>query len=660
LNFKIRNILSIFFICIVLLSILRVILYISYFDYFSTLDLYDTILSFLMGIRVDIIVLCAGFCIFILILFLPFKFTFNRYFQNSLYLVLYLVFLIIVFIWLCNFVYFEHVNRHISNEITAFSIKNDIHIFIDMMVVHFDKLILFFLFSIGLYYIFKKNIFITKNLNKKIYIYTNSKYLFIKNLVIFLFIFILLLIGIRSNISGKPFGLSDAFITNKTQSGILAINPIFSLIKSIKTKQKIYNWYEYNDALNILKYYLKSDEFIFDESHNSSYPLQRKVVQKSNITKKHNIVIIMLESWSNKYIDSFSNSRFKVTKNFDKLAQNGIKFSNFFANGQRSIEGITALFTGIPVLSGFNYLGDGLELSKLSYLGSIAKDNGYSTLSMQSSKRGSYRVDTISNLAGFDSYYGAQDIPSLYLETSGKKPKFGVWDNDMLSFYHQKINSLKEPFLSFAFTSSTHAPFISPGKKWEKYKHNENSIYGYLNTLNYADEALGNFMKKAKSSSWFDNTIFIFLADHTIGFGSDESLLKNSNISIKNRVLENMRIPLLIYAPKIFKPQTISRLTSQVDILPTLSSYLNWNSTISTIGNSIFSTSSKEFILFSYGNIVGFINKYGYIKHTLQKELENSMIYNGSYNKKDLNSTKELLSIYQILSNSLRNNKLLK
>jgi phosphoglycerol transferase MdoB-like AlkP superfamily enzyme len=219
----------------------------------------------------------------------------------------------------------------------------------------------------------------------------------------------------------------------------------------------------------------------------------------------------------------------------------------------------------------------------------------------------------------------------------------------MLDFYAQKIDTLQEPFLAFTFTSSTHPPFVSPGKKWEKYPHDAKSIYGFFNTLFYADEALGRFMEHAKKQSWYEKTVFVFLADHTLGYGSDSEMSKGLAPQNKERALENMRIPLVIYAPKIFpQARTISSIGSQADIFPTLASFLGWKGSVSTLGNSLFSDSRKDFALFRNGNILGYVTQQGYIKHTLQQELENTI-------GKDAN--KDMLSIYQSINQLLLENK---
>ncbi len=630
---KLKNIFSIYVFVLISLSVLRLILFLTYQSDFATLDTNEVISAFFMGVRVDIISLCMIFSLPILLLFLPIKWIENRNIQLFIYALLFVLISFIVSVIITDIVYFEHVHRHIANEVKL--IQNDTAILWDMAQVHFDKVIYFVIFEIILFFVFRKSI----NFN------IDASFS-LKNIGLLLLVIALFTLGIRNKITDKPFGIADAFTSHKTASGNLALNGFFSIAKGFNDK-KSYHFLNKNLVEKNVRDALKSDEFKFISN---KYPLLRQTNTTDDTQqKKYNVVIVLLESWSAKYVDSFSNNTFGVTPNFDKLANNGLKFTNFFANGQRSIEGVSTLFTGIPMLPEFNTLGSGLELSNLSYLGNSAKQAGYSTLSMQSSARGSFRLGAISKLAGFEQYYGAEDIPDLALETTKKTPSFGTWDNNMLSFYLDKINTLKAPFLSFAFTASTHAPFISPGKQWEKYQHDSNNILGYLNTLYYADDALGRFMEKAKKQTWFDDTIFIFTADHTVGFSSDKRLFKGTGIKTqKDRILEGMRIPLLIYAPKIFKQaKVIDRLSSQADIFPTLTHLLGWQTPIATLSNSVFSTSSQPFALFRNGNIMGYINENGYVKHNLTSTLENNL----GETAKDI-----LLSFYQFLSDHLKTN----
>jgi len=329
--------------------------------------------------------------------------------------------------------------------------------------------------------------------------------------------------------------------------------------------------------------------------------------------KTYNIVIIMFESLSAGYVDSFSENNYGVTPNFDGYAGKGIKFTNFYANGQRSLTGITALMTGITKPEGMPPLGEGLELSRLSYLGRLAVENGYDTLAIQSSRRGSFKIDAIMNLAGFKQFYGAEDIPKTGDELGA--PNFGVYDGDMLRFMHKKINTLKEPFISFAFTATTHAPYFSPGKKWEKYPQDPGSRNGFLNTVSYVDAMLGEFMQAASEEPWFDNTIFIFTADHVLGIDARKQKMDDEKAR-KFNALDDFHIPLIIYAPEILSAETIDRVGSQADLFPTIIHLLGWRNQFASLSNSLLDEQVQDrFVFLRVGSMIGIITADGMLKY---------------------------------------------
>ena len=614
------------------LSILRLLLYIIYNSDFSSLTFEETLLSFLMGMKVDLISVVTFTSPFILLMFLPFSFTQTKGYQKIIGYGWYSVLLIIVYVIVADMVYFQFVHRHLSNEILV--IGNDVHIVLDMMKEYFYLLVLFVVYAIGLFFIFRKIINIP---------FSQKSSSMIREITTLLLVCVVVFFTIRGKLIDKPFGISNAFVVNKIASGNLALNGFYTLYRTITEKKKIPTFYEAKDALTTTKKMLSSNRFRFIDE---KYPLMRTNITNDLQTKRLNVVIILLESWSAEFVDSFAHNNFGVTPYFDEIANKGLLFENFYSNGQRSIEAITSVFTGIPVLKGFNYIGDGLELSNLSYLGTLAKENGYSTLAMQSSSRSSYRVDSIAKIAGFDTYYGAEDIPDTGEEDKDKKPKFGTWDGNMFRFLHKQISLQKEPFLAFTFTATTHSPFVSPGAKWEKFPHNTNNNFGFLNTLKYADEQLGEFMQACEKEPWFENTIFIFTADHTKGATKEE----NNSLLTKNP-LENMHIPLVIYAPHIFKPQKIQTIGSHASIIPTLMDLLHWEGDFTALANSLFDTSAEEFAICAQGQIMGLINTKGYIAHSLTNILENT----GGEEME-----KELLSIYQSASQLLSQNKIYK
>lgn len=587
---------------LLILFSLRLFFYFKYQYFFEDLTFYETFLSFIFGLRVDIITLFSFIGSFILLLLLPFKFTFNRYYKVFVSILWSLVLISILALCIADIIYFEFSQRHISNELLG--LVNDMNIIFDMA---FGSLLYYTITSFS---IFALLIFLFINIFKKP---LKEELLRKRDYFYFFLIILILFAGIRNSFERKSFGIVDAYAVPKSSSGVLAINGFYSFYRTLGVYQgaKKVNLMSFEKAEPIAKEFLKSDKFIFT---NDNYPAQRVSKIKEN-KDKYNIVIVLLESWGAEHIDGFTKYKeLNVTPYFKKLSNEGLKYINFYANGYRSIYGITSIYTGITLPIGFQYLGNGLELTNLSYLGKIAKQNGYSTIAAQSSNRRSYRVDAVSLLAGFDEFYGAEDMLNVEVVDAGRKPDTGTYDYNMFDFIHKKLNNMKEPFLSFMFTSTNHSDFHLPSAKFERYPHDLKNYYGYLNSLIYVDNAIERFIEGVKKEPWFDNTIFIFTSDHGSGnaLGNIGKELRPDDKIVSN--VEGYRIPLLIYAPKIFQAKTIDVLGSQNDLKPTIIDLLGFENSFSAMGNSLFDNSVKNRFVYSYGgNELAFIQDDCYI-----------------------------------------------
>ncbi|MCK9492363.1 MAG: sulfatase-like hydrolase/transferase [Sulfurimonas sp.] len=597
------QILSLILFSFLVLMAIRLTLYSFYTEDFTDLSTAEFYASLFMGFRVDMITIFTFSFIFVLTLI----FLKNPK-HRSIVAILWAVILNIIFvISFSDVLYYDYIHRHISNEI--FNLSDDMDIIVGMafgsMLFHTLGALLLstlFLYSVYKFFSFKPKEFIS---SKKLVIFT---------LVTILIVFI----GIRNSVSGKSFGSSDAFAVNKVSSGNLALNGFFTIYRTAKKSAK-HNLMNLQEAIEISKDALKTPNAPFVDKE---FPLLRKYPFKD--IEKYNVVIVLLESFGAEHIDGFTHYKeLNVTPYFKKLSQEGLKFTNFYSNGYRSIFGITSIFTGITIPAGAQYLGKGLELSTLSYLGNVAKENGYSTLSMQASNKRSYRVDAVSAIAGFDQYYGAEDMPNVEDVDEGREPLTGTYDFNMLDFYHKKLNTMKEPFLSFAFTSTTHSDFYLPSAKFERYPHDLKNYHGSLNAYIYADNAIERFMENVKSEPWFDRTIFIFTSDHGSGDALNPIARKYRPDDTPKAAIEHFRIPLIIYAPKIFEPQEVTTLGGHNDIFPTIVDMLGLKAEITTMGSSLFDEDINErFVYFYAGNLIGLITNSGYIKYNFKDVVE--------------------------------------
>jgi phosphoglycerol transferase MdoB-like AlkP superfamily enzyme len=588
----------------------RLLLWFKYPEDFADLTVMELFSSFFMGFRVDMITLFTFFSLIILLLTLPAKWVHNRSYRMTLGAIWGFLLSLIFAVSVGDVLYFDFTHRHISNEL--FNLGNDYNLITEMALNSYLH------FTLGALVFFTLLIwFFLKLFGSPIQHQELGK----KSWIAFLLVILLLFLGIRNTLSGKSFGISDAYAVNKVSSGNIALNGFFCVYRTSGKSRQSHKLMPLEKAVAETRQMLATPNAPFIDEQK---PLMRRY--HNGEKSAHNVVIVLLESWGAEHIDGFT--RYKelgVTPYFKKMAGEGLKFTNFYANGYRSIFGITSLFTGITLPAGFQYLGKGLELSSLSYLGSIAKANGYSTLAMQGGNRRSYRVDSVTHISGFDEYYGAEDMPNVEEVEGDRAPHTGTYDYNLLDFYHKKLNTLKEPFMGFAFTSTNHTDFHLPHSKFERYPHDLKNYYGALNAYIYVDNAIERFMEGVKKEPWFDNTIFIFTADHGSGDAATGISKELRQIDKPLPSIEHFRTPLVIYAPKIFSPREIETLGSQSDMMPTLLDILGLDTPFTALGNSLFDQNvSERFVYFYAGNLIGLITDEGYVKYNFKNIVESS------------------------------------
>ncbi|MCB9494981.1 MAG: sulfatase-like hydrolase/transferase [Desulfobacteraceae bacterium] len=630
---KIKLISLLTFMHIIMFSIFRLLSYIYHFDLYNNLNFSKTLFAFFDGIRFDISIIFTFSGIFFLAMLFPFKKALP-YKISAIFLML--LFNIYFIVLSSDILFFENVKRHISDEIILMS--NDLIFFIDYAKGnYFFYFLIFFLFLLN-YYSLKK-LFAWINENLKYWQQKNNFFSEAATIIIFIFVSVFL---IRGTPDGRPINIIDAFSNGSNQYGNLVLNGVFTAYHSSRAyKPASKNHMDEKKAFEKASKFLVEDyEYIPD----LNYPLARKYKSlELKDEKNYNVVIILLESWTYKFIDSFSGSNYKVTPNLDRIYSEALVFKNFYANGQRSIFGITSTLISIPQIQGLPYLGKGLEISNIFRPAKYFNSKGYNTIAAQSSTRRSFRVSSITKALGFKEFYGMEDIPVIFDYDTHETPNFG-WDYDTLDFFFHKLNSSEKPFFSFVFTGTTHEKFILPHKQFEKYPHEPYGLNGYLNTLFYSDYSLGNFFEKARATDWFKNTIFIITADHALGKFQKDS------------INDKFKIPLLIYAPDIISKGISNELGSQVDIMPTILDITGADSSFAGIGKSLLRKSNKRFAFLNNGRLMTLLTDKGKIDF-----IDSKIISTDLRDQTSLNSLKEIFySIDQSIYQTIKKNKFFK
>jgi phosphoglycerol transferase MdoB-like AlkP superfamily enzyme len=451
-----------------------------------------------------------------------------------------------------------------------------------------------------------------------------SEFAYLTLLVIFSVIFI------RGGLQMKPLRQANAFPNNNLELGYLTLNTPYTVIRSIfQDTLKEIDKLDQKEAVAILRNLLKNPEEKFIDDN---YPFMRTFSTDSS-TQKKNVVIFIMESWSALFCGSITGEK-TFTPFFDSLANHSILLTNFFANGQRSIESLASISVSIPSLFDLSIIGSKAELNRIKGLGSILKEQGYTTSFHHGARTGSMGFDGFSKLAGFDFYFGMEDIKNIMPDD--EDGMWGICDEPFFIETVNNVSNFKEPFCSVIFSLSSHDPFrIRDKRKSEFYQFkNETELE---RSVRYSDFSLKKFFEYAQTKSWFKNTIFIITADHT---------LYNSRTNFKT----TFHIPCLMYSPENLSAFKSNKTASHMDLVPTLIDYLHLQTTHASMGKSIF-LNSDGFAVFKFGAEYIILTD----QYCLTNDLENPVKFYEISSDKDLKNdiSKKLPDIVNDLNKKL-------
>jgi len=284
-------------------------------------------------------------------------------------------------------------------------------------------------------------------------------------------------------------------------------------------------------------------------------PLARMIAHKGP-SKPHNVMLVTVESLSAMYLGSFGNDK-GLTPFLDEIADKSILFTNLYATGTRTVYGLSAITLSIPPLPG-NSLVRRPGNENLFSLGAVLNQQGY----VSSFLYGGYGYFDNMNYFFAHNGYRIVDRASFKDNEVTFSNAWGVADEDLYRKAIQegdKAYAEGKPFFHMLMTTSNHRPFTYPDGKIDIPSPGKRE-----GAVKYTDYAIRQLITEARKHPWFDNTIFVFVADHTASSAGKEELDP-----------EKYHIPMFIYAPALIKPAHIDRMVSQMDVAPTLLGLLN-------------------------------------------------------------------------------------
>jgi len=323
------------------------------------------------------------------------------------------------------------------------------------------------------------------------------------------------------------------------------------------------------------------------------YNIKRRV-EETKTEKRLNVILISVESLSAEFLSRFGEKR-NLTPFMDEWFKKGQLFTNFYAVGTRTVRGLEAITLSIPPTPGHSIVKRP-DNDHMYSLGKVFKDKGYDTAFLYGGRGYFDNMNTFFSGNG----YRIVDQTSLDDKEVTFKNAWGVSDEDLYNraiYEAGKSHDSKKPFFFHIMTTSNHQPFTFPEGKIDLLPGEGKTGSGRAGGIKYADYALSRLIKSAEKQPWFDDTIFVVVADHCASSAGKIGL-----------PVEKYHIPLFIFSPKHIEPGETELLSSQIDIAPTLLSMLHFSYDSFFFGKNILAPDFKERAFIANYQKLGILN----------------------------------------------------
>ena len=533
-------------IVLLLYTICRLFFYLFNLNYFSEVAVGALLKLFLFGIRFDLSALVAVNALFILLFLLPIPLQSKSWYKRFLKYIFLLSNSVALFANCADLAYFRYTFKRSTFDVfTLIHGEKDIWQLLPSFLADFWYVFIIWIsLCVILAFAYKK---INQQNGQPLKFNTKQ---FLQGLLTLLLGAVASVVGFRGGVQLIPIYNVTAAEYASAHDIPLVLNTAFSIIKTADLP-----------AVSEVNYFNE------DELSKIYSPYKAK---RNSTFKPQNVVILILESFSKEYLGYFNPGK-GYTPFLDSLINQSLVFTNAYANGKRSAEGIPAVLAGIPTLMNEPYLTSIYGSNTINSIASLLKSEGYTTAFYHGGTDGTMGFKEFCSIAGFDKYYGRTE----YNNEADYDGHWGIWDEPYLNYFAQQLGDTKQPFLAALFTLSSHHPYLLP----EKYK----SVFGegklpIHKCIRYTDFALKEFFDEVKKTDWYSNTLFVITADHTGVPGSNYYSNYKGMFSI----------PIIFFDPGKNLKGINSKLTQQIDIMPGVLDYLGYSKPYFSFGKSPF------------------------------------------------------------------------
>jgi hypothetical protein len=291
--------------------------------------------------------------------------------------------------------------------------------------------------------------------------------------------------------------------------------------------------------------------------------------------RPRHVVIVQVESLSAEFLGAFGDPR-GLTPNLDRLAAQGLLFTQLYATGTRTVRGLEALSAGLPPLPGQSLVRRPGSAG-MQTLGAVLRTHDFEATFLY----GGYGYFDNMNAYFSSSGYAVRDRSDIPGERVGFANVWGIADeylfDDAIAWMDRAVAGGRRQLLHL-MTTSNHRPYTYPDGRIDIA-----SKTGRGGAVKYADWAIGQFIEHARTRPWFGDTLFVIVADHC------------ASVAGKTRIPPSRyHIPAILYAPGHIAPGRMSTLASQIDLVPTILGRLGFDDARRFFGQDLLGATVRE------------------------------------------------------------------
>ena len=362
----------------------------------------------------------------------------------------------------------------------------------------------------------------------------------------------LMIIGIRGGLDESTTNIGQVYFSQNQFLNHSAVNPFFSFFASFE-----------KTASNNVTYHFMEDaecEKIVSELYNT----QSIDIDTLLSSRQPNIIVILLESCGGQFTEI--SGRTDITPNLNRLAKEGIYFTNCYGNSWRTDRGTLCTWSGYPSFPTMSVMKIPSKSRTMPNIArTLQEERGYHTHYLYGGDINFTNMRSYLVSGGFSNLTWKED----YTSDEQKSAKWGVRDDITFETLYQLTTSMPQPYLIGYSTLSSHSPWDVP------IHHFDDEV---LNAFYYLDQCVGNFIERLRKSPAWDNTLVVMLPDHGIFY---------QDIDESNPLLNH--IPMIWVGGTVKEPRRVEQICNQTDLPATLLGQLGLNHDAYTFSRDVLS-----------------------------------------------------------------------